>query len=287
MSGATPTLLRRRLGAILKTMRMRAGLNLTDAAELLGLYGAPTLSKIENGKQLPDLEKFFTAYGVEGAAFIAETRKLAELASASRQHDLFVQYKDVIRERFADFLELEQIAARVDTYAALILPGVLQTADYAYSVINGGSVWKTTREARAFAELRMKRQKVLAPASDRRPLKLRCVLDEACLRREVGGPSVLRGQLDRLVDASRQTNIELRVIPFKAGAHTGVEGAYTVFHFDVGDPAVAVETLTNSFYEEEDGQVAKYAVAFDHLLAHALDPDASRDFIARIAKETR
>ncbi|WP_058045850.1 helix-turn-helix domain-containing protein [Streptomyces roseifaciens] len=290
MSGATPTLLRRRLGAILKTMRMRAGLNLTDAAELLGLYGAPTLSKIENGKQRPDLDAFLAAYGVDDPVQVAETRKIAEIASTSRQQSLFAQYRDVIRPRLADFIELEQLAARTDLYAAALIPGLLQTPEYAHALIGGDITWKTAREARAFTELRMKRQEILVPgpgAAARSPLALRCVLDEACLRREVGGPAVLRGQLERLVDASRETNIELQVIPFKAGAHTGLDGAYTVFHFEFGDPVVAVEPLSTSLYVEEDDQVARYAVAFDRLRSHALEPDASRDFIARVAKETR
>ncbi|QLE73537.1 helix-turn-helix domain-containing protein [Streptomyces rectiverticillatus] len=282
MSDITPTLLRRRLGAALKTLRVRAGLNLAEGAKLLGV-SSPTLSKVENGRQRTDPEKFFTAYGVTDAARIAEVKEIAELANSSRHKSLYVQYKDVISERFADFLEMEQIATRIDLYGALLIPGVLQTADYAHAAIGGISVWQTARETRASTELRMKRQEILASSS----LTLRCVLDEACLRRELGGPSVLRRQLEHVLTVSRQPNIELQVIPFKAGMHTGLDGAYTVFHFDVGSPVVAVEPLTTSHYLEEDDQVARYDVAFDRLRTQALDPDASRDFIARIAKETR
>ncbi|MEU1816633.1 helix-turn-helix transcriptional regulator [Streptomyces roseifaciens] len=282
MADITPTLLRRRLGAALKTMRVRAGLNLAEGAKLLGM-SVPTLSKVENGRQNTDPEKFFNAYRVTDAARIAETREIAKLANDSRRKNIYAQYKDVVPERLADFLDMEQIATRVDLYAALVMPGILQTADYAYAVINGGSVWKTAREVRAFTELRMKRQEILTSSS----LALRCVLDEACLRRELGGPSVLRGQLELLLAVSRNPNIELQVIPFKAGTHTGLDGAYTVFHFEVGSPVVAVEPLTTSHYLEEDGQVARYDVAFDRLRTQALDLEASRDFIARIAKETQ
>lgn len=289
MSDATPTLLRRRLGAIMKTMRVRAGFNLAEAAELLALSGPPTLSKIENGRQRPDLEKFFAVYGVKDAAFMAETREIAELASSSRQRSLFAQFKDVIRAPFADFIELEEIATRTDAYAAIVVPGLLQTPEYAQAVIAGGSVWNTAREVRAFVELRMKRQDILAPApgsgGSRTPISLRYVLDESCLRREVGGPDTLRGQLKHLISVSKQPNIELQVLPFKVGAHTGMDGAYTVFHFEVGEPVVAVEPLTDSLYLEEDIHVARYAAAFDQLRAQALDTDASRDFIASIAKE--
>ncbi|MFH8789844.1 helix-turn-helix domain-containing protein [Streptomyces roseoverticillatus] len=282
MADITPTLLRRRLGAALKTLRVRAGLNLAEGAKLLGV-SSPTLSKVENGRQRTDPERFIAAYGVANAARIAEIREIARLANSSRHQRLYVQYKDVISDRFADFLEMEQIATRIDLYAALLIPGVLQTVDYASAAIGSISVLRTTRETRASTELRMKRQEVLTSPS----LALRCVLDEACLRRELGGLSVLRRQLEHLLTISQRPNIELQVIPFKAGMHTGLDGAYTVFHFDVGSPVVAVEPLTTSHYLEEDDQVARYEVAFDRLRTQALDPEASRDFIARIAKETQ
>ncbi|GAA0336292.1 helix-turn-helix transcriptional regulator [Streptomyces blastmyceticus] len=290
MAAAAPTVLRRRLGAMLKTMRLRAGYNLAEASELLGLFGPPALSKIESGRQRPDLERFFSVYQVTDAAHIAETREIAKLAISSRQKTLFAQYKDVIRPAFADFIELEEVATRTDSYVATAIPGLLQTAEYAQAIIEGANVWNAARTMRAFAELRMKRQDLLTltPGTDddRAPISLRYVLDEACLRREVGGPGVLREELHHLVTVSKQSNVELRVLPFKAGAHPGVDGSYTVFHFEVGEPVVAVESLTDSLYLEEDLHVARYAAAFDRLRAQALEPDESRDFIAGIAKET-
>ncbi|WP_058045807.1 helix-turn-helix domain-containing protein [Streptomyces roseifaciens] len=290
MPDVTPTLLRRRLGAILKTMRVRAGLNLAEGARLLGMSG-PTLSKIENGRQRPDLEKLFAAYGVRDKERIAETKEIARLANSARQRSIYAQYKDVIRPPFADFIELEEIATRTDAYAAIVIPGLLQTAAYAQAVIEGGSAWSTPRDVRNFVDLRMKRQEILASApgaqTTRPPLSLRCVLDEACLRREMGSRDVLRGQLEHLIAVSKQPNVELQVLPFSSGAHTGINGAYTVFHFDVGDPVVAVEPLATSVYMDEDTLVTRYTAAFDHLWAQALDADTSRDFISRVAKEAR
>ncbi|MFH8789909.1 helix-turn-helix domain-containing protein [Streptomyces roseoverticillatus] len=290
MPDVTPTLLRRRLGAILKTMRVRAGLNLAEGAGLLGMSG-PTLSKIENGRQRPDLEKLFAAYGVTDEARIAETVEIARLANSARQRSIYAQYKDVIHPQFADFIELEEIATRTDHYSAIVIPGLLQTAEYAQAVIEGGSAWSTPREVRNFVDLRMKRQEILTvvPGGDagRPPLSLRCVLDESCLRREMGGPGTLRRQLEHLLARSMEPNIELQVLPFKAGAHNGMNGSYTVFHFGVGDPVVAVEPLAISVYLDEDARVTRYTAAFDRLRAQALDADTSRDFIATIAKETR
>ncbi|MCQ8769238.1 helix-turn-helix domain-containing protein [Streptomyces telluris] len=287
MSDATPTLLRRRLGVMLKTMRVRAGLNLAEGAKRLGTTG-PTLSKIEHGRLRPDLKKFFTAYQVTDAARIAETMEIAKIANSTRQRSIFAQYRDVIRPRFADFIELEEIATRTDCYAALAIPGLLQTAAYARAVIEGGGVWSTPRDVRDFIELRMRRQDILAATGSgaaRPPLSLRCILDEACLRREMGGPEILRDQLDHLVGMSAEPNIELRVLPFKAGAHTGIDGAYTVFHFEVGDPVVAVESLASSLYLDDDARVTRFTTSFDHLRAQSLDAEASRSFITGIAKE--
>ncbi|MGK5642939.1 helix-turn-helix domain-containing protein [Streptomyces sp. URMC 126] len=288
MSDAMPTVMRRRLGAELRTLRVRAGLSLAQAAKLLGT-SSPSLSKIENGKLRSRLDSFFAVYGLEDEVRIAEIRRLAKLAETNRRRGLFTQYSDVIDDSHADLIEIEELASQADTYAALAVPDLLQTMDYACAVIEASRAWNTTRQVRAVAELRMKRQQALhsrllddAPSP---PLMMRCVLDEACLRRRVGAPGVHEEQLKRLLDASHMPNVEIRVIPFAAGAHTGVNGPYTVFHFDEGEPLVAIEPLTAPFYVEEDTHTVRYDTAFNHLREQALDMAASRDFISHLLKD--
>ncbi|MEU5130640.1 helix-turn-helix domain-containing protein [Streptomyces mobaraensis] len=289
MTDATPTLMRRRLGAELRTMRIRAGLSLAQAVKLLGISGSPSLSKIENGKLRANLDKFLSVYGIEDEARIAELRKLEKLAEANRRKGLFTQYGDVIHDSLADLIELEDLASQADAYAAMTVPDLLQTRDYACAVIESSCAWYTARQERTFAELRMKRQQVLVQRrsgdASVPPLMMRCVLDEACLRRRVGAAGVLREQLKRVLDASEMPNVEVRVIPFAAGAHTSVSGAYTVFHFDEGQPVVAIEPLTTSFYLEEDTHTVRYDTAFNYLREQALDIATSRDFINRLLKE--
>ncbi|MER5780441.1 helix-turn-helix transcriptional regulator [Streptomyces mobaraensis] len=288
MSDAMPTVMRRRLGAELRTLRVRAGLSLAQAAKLLGT-SSPSLSKIENGKLRSPLDRFFAVYGFEDEVRIAEIRRLAKLAETNRRRGLFTQYSDVIDDSHADLIEIEELASQADTYAALAVPDLLQTMDYARAVVEGSRTWNTTRQVRAVAELRMKRQQALhsrllddVPMP---PLMMRCVLDEACLRRQVGAPGVLEEQLKHLLDASHLPNVEIRVIPFAAGAHTGVNGPYTVFHFDEGEPLVAIEPLTTSFYLEEIADTLRYDAAFGHLREQALDIAGSRDFINRLIKD--
>lgn len=270
-------------------MRIRAGLSLAQAVKLLGISGSPSLSKIENGKLRANLDKFLSVYGIEDEARIAELRKLEKLAEANRRKGLFTQYGDVIHDSLADLIELEDLASQADAYAALTVPDLLQTRDYACAVIESSCAWYTARQERTFAELRMKRQQVLVQRrsgdASVPPLMMRCVLDEACLRRRVGAAGVLREQLKRVLDASEMPNVEVRVIPFAAGAHTSVSGAYTVFHFDEGQPVVAIEPLTTSFYLEEDTHTVRYDTAFNYLREQALDIAASRDFISGLLKE--
>ncbi|MBC2874937.1 MULTISPECIES: helix-turn-helix domain-containing protein [Streptomyces] len=288
MSDAIPTLMRRRLGAELRTLRVRAGLSLAEAAKLLGT-SSPSLSKIENGKLRSRLDSFFAVYGFEDEVRIAEIRRLAKLAETNRRRGLFTQYSDVIDDSIADIIELEELASQADTYAALAIPDLLQTVDYALAVIEASRAWNTSRQVRTVADLRMKRQRAL---HNRRlddlpvpPLMMRCVLDEACLRRQAGPPEVLAEQLKYLLDASQMPNVEIRVIPFAAGAHTSVSGAYTVFHFDEGVPVVAIEPLTTSFCLDEDTHTVRYDSAFNQLREQALDIAASRDFINRLIKD--
>ncbi|KNB51470.1 helix-turn-helix domain-containing protein [Streptomyces caatingaensis] len=289
MTDPAPTLMRRRFGAELRTMRIRAGLSLVKAAKLLGVTGAPTLSKIENGKLRADLDRFLRVYGIEDEVRIAEVRRLAKLAEAGRRRGLFAQYGDVISDSFADVIELEELASQADTYAPLVVPDLLQTMDYACAVIEGSRAWSTARQARTFAELRMRRQRALLErtfeARTMPPLMMRCVLDEACLRRWTGEPRVLQEQLKRLLDASEMPNVEVRVMPFAVGMHTGTDGAYTFFHFDEGEPVVVIETMTTPFYLEEDTHVVRYESAFNHLREQALGATDSRDFINRLLKE--
>ncbi|MFE4290697.1 helix-turn-helix domain-containing protein [Streptomyces sp. NPDC056907] len=286
MADARPSLMRRRLGLALRTLRQRSGLNLPDAVKLLGLSGPSALSKIENGKQrvpATSLDKYFQAYEVRDEQRIQEIRQLAAQASSSRRTNLFDQYRDAVRDPFADYLELEELAVHTDCYAAQLIPGLLQTPEYAYAVVEGSGKWGTAREVRTFVELRMKRQQALRRE---RPLSMWCVLDEAALRRAMGGAQVLAGQLRHLLDVSEALpGVDVQVLPFSVGVHAGIDGTFTLFRFDAGDPLVVLEPLTSSLYLEEDEHVGRYDVALNHLRARALDIPASREFIKDLIKE--
>ncbi|GAA1919715.1 helix-turn-helix domain-containing protein [Streptantibioticus ferralitis] len=286
MVDAQPNVHRRRLGLELRALRKEAGLNLDDAASKLGLSGAPALSKIENGKQRVApiaIAGFLEAYNCTDPARSAEIRSLATLASSGKRTSLLARYRDSVRDPFAEYVHLEELAKRAETFVYL-LPGLLQTEEYAQAVVTGSRKWSTQRDIRKFVELRMKRQQALTRSE---PLGLWCVLDEAALRREVGGPDVMRRQLQRLVEVSEELpHVAIQVLPFAKGAHAGMDGGFTLLHFEAGPPVAVVEPMTTSLYLEDDRDVGRYETGFNHLRAEALDTEQSLAFIRNMIKDS-
>ncbi|MGW1716731.1 helix-turn-helix domain-containing protein [Streptomyces sp. NPDC002156] len=285
MTDAQPNLHRRRLGLELRSLRKAAGMSLAEAADRLSLSGAPALSKIENGKQrVPPiaLAGFFEVYGLQDKERVDKLRRLASLANSGRRTNLLDQYRQSIRDPFAEYLHLEELAVKSDTFA-WVVPGLLQTEDYARAVVERSRKWQTDREIDSFVELRMVRQEAL---SRENPLHLWCVLDESALQREVGGKHVMKAQLERLLDVTTQNkNVAIQVLPFAYGAHSGVDGPFHLLHFPAGSPVAVVEPMTTSLYLEEDSDIGRYETAFNHLRTEALDAEASQRYIHDLIKD--
>ncbi|MFE9412325.1 helix-turn-helix domain-containing protein [Streptomyces sp. NPDC006704] len=293
MTDAQPNVHRRRLGLALRALRKAVPrpdrddgvMNLAEAAELIGLPGQSALSKIENGKQrvpLSTLPSFFLAYGIEDAETKAELRALATLASSGRRSNLLNQFKGTISDPFAEYLHLEELARKSEMYTHIV-PGLLQDQPYAEAIVRRSRQWQTNREIGNFVNLRIERQRAL---NNPDPLQLWCIIDETALRREVGGPAVMKAQLQHLVDvADEHPNVTIQVLPFKAGAHAGIDGAFTLLHFPAGPPVVVVEPMTTALYLEDDSDIGRYETGMNHLKGEALDSDASRQFIIDTIKE--
>ncbi|MFF6781576.1 Scr1 family TA system antitoxin-like transcriptional regulator [Streptomyces sp. NPDC012510] len=285
MTDAQPNLHRRRLGLELRSLRKAAGMSLAEAAERLSLSGAPALSKIENGKQrVPPiaLAGFFETYGLQDQTRIDSLRRLASLATTGKRSNLFDQYRQSIRDPFAEYLHLEELADKSEAFTWLI-PGLLQTEGYARAVVERSRKWQTDREIGNFVALRMARQETLTRDN---PLQLWCVLDESALQREVGGKHVMRAQLEHLLEvAADHRNVVIQVLAFAHGAHAGLDGPFHLLHFPAGPPVVVVEPMTTSLYLEEDSDVGRYETAFNHLRTEALDAEASQRYINDLIKD--
>ncbi|KUL44748.1 transcriptional regulator [Streptomyces sp. NRRL F-4489] len=293
MTDAQPNVHRRRLGLALRALRKRVtlpdredgALTLADAAEMIGLAGQSALSKIESGKQrvpLSTLPSYFAAYGVDDPAVQEELRTLATLASSGKRSNLLNQFKGPLPDPFAEYLHLEELAHKSEVYT-LIIPGLLQHTEYAEAIIRRSRQWESNREIRNYVNLRLERQRALHRDD---PLQLWCIIDEAALHRKVGGPEVMKAQLQHLVDLSDEhPHVTIQVLPFEAGPHAGIDGAFTLLHFPAGPPVVVVEPMTTHLYLEDDSDLGRYETCISHLKAEALDPDSSRQFIIKLIKE--
>ncbi|MQS34278.1 helix-turn-helix domain-containing protein [Streptomyces katsurahamanus] len=287
MPEARPTVHRRRLGSALRSLRRAAGMTMDEAAERLALSGKPTLSKIENGKQRVQpglaLTAFFEVYGVEDEATRQTLRAMATLAASNQRTSLLDEYREAIQTHgFEEYLHLEELASATESYLTVV-SGLLQTRDYALSIVERSKVWASRREVERFVDLRMARQAALTRES---PLTFSCILDEAALRRVVGGRATMKAQLERLLEAAEQRdNVDLRVLPFDAGAHASMDGSFQVLHFPAGPPVAVVEGKATSVYLEETGDVDRYRSAFDSLAEQALDPDQTRRFFSDLIKD--
>jgi transcriptional regulator with XRE-family HTH domain len=286
MVEARPNVHRRRFGSVMRSLRQSAGLSMEQAATQLGLPGKSALSKVENGKQRVSglgLTAFFAIYGVESEETRAKVRAMAALAASGRRTNLIDEYREAIQtDGFEDYLHLEGLATRSHAFLQM-MPGLLQTKAYATSLVERSQVWSTKREVARFVELRLARQTVLTREN---PLHLACILDESVLRRVVGSADVMREQLGHLLDVmAEHKHVDLRILPYRAGAHAGIDGSFQLLEFEVGSPVVVVEAMTTSVYLEEDAHVDQYRAALDALRTQALDAPATCRFIQELIKD--
>lgn len=285
VSGAmvsVPTIRRRRLGAALRRLRETSGMSLEAVAEELG-WSISKVSRIELAKIAVTPTDVRALLGVLDA-LSDEVETLVSLASEDRQPGWWRQYAEVLPRWFEGYLSLESEAARLLAYESEVVPGLLQTEEYAAEILRHSPYTPLPDEAARAAELRRARQVRLIGHD---PISLDVVINEGALRRVVGGPKVMYGQLSRLVEAAELSNVELRVLLFEAGAHPGVDGSFTVLEFvDPSNPRIVyLDRMTDGEYLDGLRDVAAYRHAHDRLRAAALSPSDSRKMINGLLRE--
>lgn len=280
MTEQGPTARQRKLAGELRRLREQAGLTPEQAAGLLG-WSRPKLVKIETASKLPsvsDVERILDTYGPGEPLRLA----LLKLARDVRQRGWWTSYSDVLTGSYA---ELEHAASRIRTWQAQIVPGLLQTEDYARTLIRGHFPDLPTEEIDRRVQARMTRHAMLARE---RPPRLECVLAEEILRRPVGGRDVMRGQLRALLFAVERPNVSLRVIPIECGHYPAI-GAGSLVLFEFGslvELSVAfMETIAGGRYEENLNEVRACTVMFERIADAALSEDESAGLIRTIAEE--
>ncbi|MFG2167308.1 helix-turn-helix domain-containing protein [Micromonospora chersina] len=278
-----PTVLRMLLGAQLRRLREGAGVSRESAGWEIR-SSESKISRMELGRvgfKERDVADLLTLYGVTAPD---ERAALLTLARDANSPGWWHRYGDVLPGWFQSYLGLEAAAALIRTYEVQFVPGLLQTPAYARAVILLGHRGAPPAEVERRVGLRMERQEVLRRSD---PPQLWAVLDEAALRRPVGGPEVMRGQLDALIEASAAPHVRLQIVPFDAGGHAAAGGAFSILRFGDQDlpDIVYIEQLTSAVYLDRRDDLDHYAGAMDRLCGEAAPPERTPGLLARIRDE--
>lgn len=275
----SPVVRRQRLGLELRRLREAAGLTIEQVAERLECSDSK-VSRIETGQvgATPrDVRDMLELYDVD-----AEQRKaLVQHAREGRKRRWWDAFGDV--PIVPAYVGLEVAAASIYTYEPLLVPGLLQTREYATAILQTLSLGAPLEQVERRVELRMARQSLLTKGTP----ALWAVIDEAALRRPVGGQAVMRAQLQRLLDAAALPGVTLQVLPFGVGQHAGMDGAFTVLRFpESADPdLVYLEHTDNDLYLERAEDVSRFILVFEQLRSVALNPEESATFVAALCKD--
>ena len=271
--GGKPTVRSRRVGTELRRLREAAGVTTAQTAELLSCSPAK-ISRIENGivsVRVVDLRLLLDRYGDQDQEHRAY---LERLARESNKHGWWQDYDDTIPPYYADFIGLETDASYIKTWEATIVPGLLQTPEYARAVMLANPAMISPDKLENFISIRHERQARLEHGTD---VRLDAVIWEAALITTVGSDEVQRGQLSRLLDLMDRLNISVQVLPLEAGDKASMSGSFVMFSFgsERSVSTVFVENLTSSQYLERDQELRGYTLVFDALRSAALSPAAS------------
>lgn len=278
----SPTVRRKRLGIELRRLREQAGLTCEEVGQRLDCSGT-RISRIETGRigaKPGDVRELLETYGITGP----EADSLVQLAREARRKGWWHTYGQVLPPWFEAYVGLEAAAARFRDFQPLVMPGLLQTEDYARAVLRAAPNPGSTEGVDRRVALRIQRQSILDQAN---PPDLWVVLSESIIRVQVGGPGVMRAQLRRLIDVAERSGVTLQVLPLTTAAHVHPISPFTILDFpETADPTVVyLEHLTGSLFLESEEEVRRYTVVFDHLRAEALGTGQSIDLIAQVAAE--
>jgi hypothetical protein len=278
--GAGPTVQRMLVGAQLRRLRTDKGLSREEAGEAIRA-SAWKIHRLENGQvgfKERDIVDLLALYGVTDPR---EVEALVAFAHDANAPGWWQQYGDVMPHWFRPYVDLEAAATLIRTYEGQLIPGLLQTEDYTRAVIHGERIGDPPDEVERRVKLRRARQALLERVDGPR---LWAVVDEAALRRPVGGAEVMRGQLERLIEAAKLPNVTLQVMPIDRGAHPAMVGAFSILRFGDQDlpDVVYLEHLTNALYLNKPEEVEQYLHAMDSICLRSSHPNDTAEILAGI-----
>jgi hypothetical protein len=275
--------LRMLLGAQLRRLREAASVTRDDAGYHIRASGSK-ISRMELGRvsfKERDVTDLLEYYGVDDAA---EREKLVQLTREANATPWYQKFQDVVPDWFHVFVGLEEAAQLIRVYEVQFVPGLLQTEEYARAVILQGAPGLDPDEVERRVALRMGRQKLL---TRERPPRYWVIMDEAALRRPMGGRDVHVGQIERLIDLVGEPNITIQVMPFRYGGHAAEGGAFTIMRFPETDlpDVVYMEYLTGAHYIDKPEEVERYAAVMERLSVAGTSPDRTREILTGVLKD--
>jgi transcriptional regulator with XRE-family HTH domain len=283
------TVPRRQLGRHLRELRNRARLTVKVAAGALE-WSEPKLWRIETGQtslRSLDVEAMCKVYGAPADL----TQALMGLAKETKARGWWHAYGDVIPGTFDLYIGLEEAASQLSWYESELVPGLLQTEDYARTLIAADNPGVSDQEINRRVQVRIARQALLTRVTA--PPTTGILLNEAILRRPVGGPQIMAAQLHHLAEAATLPNVSIRVVPFSAGLHHGVmSGPFVILRFpangdgqDSEPPTVYVDGYTGALYLDKPNEIQRYNDAYADIMSSSQDEPASSNLILQAAKE--
>lgn len=276
-----PTIARWQLGRQLKAAREAAKITQSEIADVLGCSESK-IYKLEAGDvgiNRGDLIVMLDRYGITD-----EQRRatIFDLQKQGKQRGWWAKYGQ-LPNNYSMYVGLESAAIEVKNFELAVVPGLLQTEEYARAIAS--AAWPgQEEEVRRRVELRMARQACL---TEDPPLKFWAIVDEGVLHRCTGGPDVMRAQLRHLIEMSERPNVVLQVLPFSEGWHPGTVGSFSILEFPetVHSPVVYIESQAGDAYLEREDDLRRVTLIYTHLHAAALSASKSRELIAALAKD--
>ncbi|GAA2133567.1 helix-turn-helix transcriptional regulator [Kitasatospora kazusensis] len=271
------------LGSQLRRLREGRGITREDAGYAIRASESK-ISRMELGRvsfKERDVADLLSLYGV---ADPTERESLLGLVREANKSGWWHSFNDVLPGWFQTYVGLEEAASLIRTYEVQFIPGLLQSEEYARAIFAQTRPVISEEELERRLGLRMRRQKLLTEGQSPR---LWAVIDEAALRRPVGGPEVMRAQVQYLIDVAEQANVVIQVMPFRFGMHAGESGAFSILRFPEQDLAdvVYLEQLTSALYLDKRDDVDAYVQVMERLCVDSLTPDRTVDLLAAILAE--
>jgi transcriptional regulator with XRE-family HTH domain len=269
------------VGAQLRRLREERGITRDDAGYVIRASGSK-ISRLELGRvsfKERDIADLLTFYGVEDTQ---QREALLELARDANTPGWWHDYDDVLASWFQTYVGLEEAASLIRSYEVQFVPGLLQSEDYARSVILSGRPELRAEEVERRVGLRMERQRVLSRKYH--PVQFWCVVDEAALRRPIGGTKVMRGQIQHLLEVAEMPNVTIQIMPFRFGGHAAEGGAFSILRFPEPDlpDVVYVEQLVSALYLDKREHVDRYLETMNRLTVDGQPPDISIETLQKL-----